>query len=756
MQSRAPSPHFSSRAMPAPRAAGLRGSVGSLRRRRVLQFAEGTAGDALPAPAPLTGQRRRIQEFQKRWERIRDDLPPQLTRSHIGMISIGGVIGTGLFLGSGAALHNGGPVGALIGYFIIGSVVYCLCVSIGEMIAFLPNVGGVVGLADLYVDPALGFSLGWAAWYNWSVTLPAEITAAVVVTGYWNSGKIPVAALTALFLALATIINCFPSRVYGSFEYHFSAIKVVTIVCIIVLTLVIDLGAGSSELRFFDTWKHPFADSYLGITGAAGRFLGFWAVLLQASFSFFGSEVPGIAAGEVIDATRNVPRALQRVWIRITLFYLGGIFCAGLLVDRDDPDLTNQDNSGTVRASPFVIAFQHAGMHWVSHVINAAVLLSAWSAAASDIYISSRFLFFLARQRHAPQIFASLLRYPRVPRVPQAPPEAEPSESGSDAEDEHGGAAEDVPEVHVDGPDDAAWTPEELYGPLKSPQLLSTQAVHVSVYPVSGSTSTLASGSATALPATEDGVRQPTPCPPPTPPEEDPADARAKPWFVLPLNAVLGSAAVGLLAFLNITGVGAQTAFNWMISVTSIASLQSWAGMMFTYIRWHQGTVHAENKYMDAQRLDIREEDLDDSPDADKIRKARLVIRQIQTIRVHRHRGQPYLAWWAFGICMLILFTNGWSVFLHTGWRIADVIDEEPKEYPSEQRPTDPVSNFLASYVPIPFFFLLLFGYKLIYQTRMISLDEMDFSRVNVDEDAQHDPEYTSPLARVLGWLLVS
>ncbi|PIL34843.1 transporter [Ganoderma sinense ZZ0214-1] len=124
-----------------------------------------------PARQRLQQQRERILQFQQRWERIKTDLPPQLSRKHIGMISIGGVIGTGLFLGSADALLNGGPVGAFLGYAVVGTVVYCLCVSVGEMIAFLPNVGGVVGLADLYVDPALGFSLGWAAWYNWSVTL---------------------------------------------------------------------------------------------------------------------------------------------------------------------------------------------------------------------------------------------------------------------------------------------------------------------------------------------------------------------------------------------------------------------------------------------------------------------------------------------------------------------------------------------------------------------------------------------------------
>ncbi|CAL1713792.1 unnamed protein product [Somion occarium] len=257
-------------------------------------------------------QRRHIAELQELWRHIKVDLPPQLSRRHIGMISIGGVIGTGLFLGSASALHNGGPLGALLGYVVVGSVVFGLCVSIGEMIAFLPNVGGPVGLADLYVDPALGFSLGWASWYNWT----AEISAATVVVGFWTKA-IPPWILTALFLFMATVVNCFPSHVYGELEFWFSTIKVLTIVIMIIVSLVLDIVPGQDGRSLgFSNWQEPFAQ-YLSLDGAKGRFLGFISVLMQAAFSFSGSEVPGIAAGEVIDATRNVPRALCRVWIRI-------------------------------------------------------------------------------------------------------------------------------------------------------------------------------------------------------------------------------------------------------------------------------------------------------------------------------------------------------------------------------------------------------------------------------------------------------
>ncbi|KAI0687057.1 amino acid permease-domain-containing protein [Earliella scabrosa] len=645
--------------------------------------------DPHPPPRPLWHQQRqRILQFQRRWDRIRSDLPPQLSRKHVGMISIGGVIGIGLFVGSADALRNGGPVGAVLGYTIVGTVVYCLCVSIGEMIAFLPNVGGVVGLADLYVDPALGFSLGWAAWYNWSVTLPAEITAAAVVISFWDEqAKLPVAAIGGVFLTIATIVNCFPSRVYGEMEYYLSCMKVITIVVIVLLCLLIDMGVSSAGPIGFRNWiTKPFPDSYLGIGGHAGHFLGFWAVIMQASFSFFGSEVPGIAAGEVIDATRNVPRALRKVWIRITLFYIGGVFSSGLVVPSDHVDLRVDD--GTGRRSPFVIAFKIAGWTGLSHAVNAAILLSAWSAAASDIYISSRFLFFLARRGHAPNFLAHLFRYPSSRAVS--------SQSDSDTD------RNDRSDADSDSDDDTAERElnRDTTG-LRENELLGQ---------------------------------------PPVRPQ--------KHTYVMPLASVLVSASVGLLTFLSYGKTGnAETVFNWLVSVASVASLQSWAGMLFTYIRWHQGTVYYERKHK--------------GQDTEAARNAQ---KHIADIKKNRQWGQPYLAWYAFILCMLVLFTNGWAVFVHQGWRIANVIDtpsvgadlaEEPASDSTlvKLSETERVSLFLSAYVPLPFFLLLTFGYKLIKQTEMIPLEKMTF-----DPGDRPDPEADVPkgkLEKLLAWLMI-
>ncbi|KAI0642859.1 amino acid permease-domain-containing protein [Trametes meyenii] len=628
-----------------------------------------------PPPSTLQRfqrQRDRILRSQRRWESIKADLPPQLSRSHIGMISIGGVIGTGLFLGSADALRNGGPIGAFLGYAIVGSVVYCLCVSIGEMIAYLPNVGGVVGLADLYVDPALGFSLGWAAWYNWSVTLPAEITAAAVVLGYWeNTAQIPVAAVSGCFLVIATAINCFPSRYYGSMEFYLSLLKVSTIVLIIFVGVIIDLGGSHQGRIGFRNWREqPFAPNYLGIEGTKGNFLGFWAVLMQASFSFFGSEMPGIAAGEVIHAPKNVPRALRMVWIRITLFYVCGIMCAGLLVPATDPGLAGDDHTG--RHSPFVIAFNRAGYKVLPDVVNACILVSAWSAAASDIYFGSRFLFYLARQGHAPSFLAHLFQLNKA----------------------------QVVEARSSGTEDTSDTSQQDSGDESSDESDSEEP-----------------GDEPS--SVEDGLGSPQ--------EDDDQDERST--YILPLASVLVSASVGFLTFLSSAAGSANAAFQWLVAVASVASLQSWAGMLYTYIRWHQGTTYAESKCTDADS-DVR--------------------KQIEVIKENRRWGQPYLAWYAFSLCMIVLFTNGWAVFVHSGWRIADVMGEDPPEYKAWEKEADPVSQFLSAYVPIPFFLLLTFGYKLIKQTQMTPLDEMVFIRGRVPPYDAKEDEPKNWLERVL------
>ncbi|EGN94272.1 hypothetical protein SERLA73DRAFT_96338 [Serpula lacrymans var. lacrymans S7.3] len=320
------------------------------------------------------------------------------------MISIGGVIGTGLFLGTASALRNGGPLGLLLGYVFIGSISYCVMISIGEMIAYLPIAGGHIKLAERFIDPAFSFALGWNFWYNWVVTLPAELSAAATLIDYWNH-NVSNGVWITMCLVIAVGINLSGVGVYGECEFIFCSIKVVTITGLIILGIIVDLGGGPNHDRIgFRYWRNPgLFVQYDGISGPKGRFLGWSAVVTQAAFSYVGTEVVAIAAAEAKNPRRNLPKAVRRVYIRILLFYIGGVFIIGLLVPSNEPLLNLAAENAS--ASPFVIAIDQAGIRGLSSVINAALLTSAWSAASGDLYISSRGLYGLAASGNASKIF---------------------------------------------------------------------------------------------------------------------------------------------------------------------------------------------------------------------------------------------------------------------------------------------------------------------------------------------------------------
>ncbi|KAG2079049.1 amino acid permease [Suillus decipiens] len=339
---------------------------------------------------------------------LRHALQRKLKNRQIAMISIGGVIGTGLFVGTANSLIYGGPIGMLLGYTVIASIVYCVMVTLGEMVAFLPIPGGHIKLAERFVDPAFSFAMGWNYWYIWAIVLPTEISAATLLINYWNH-TVNNSVWVVMCLVVVLVINMLGAGAYGEAEFIFASIKVITITSLIILGIVIDLGGGPNQDRIgFRYWKNPgpFAQ-YNDIEGAKGRFLGWWAVLTQAAFSFTGTEIVAIAAGEAKNPRRNLPKAIRRVYIRILLFYIGGTLVIGLLVPLNNPLL--KLNSGTAK-SPFVIAIETAGIKYLPSIINACLLTSAWSASSSDLYTASRAIYGLAASGNAPKFFLKTTR----------------------------------------------------------------------------------------------------------------------------------------------------------------------------------------------------------------------------------------------------------------------------------------------------------------------------------------------------------
>ncbi|OMP83881.1 Dicarboxylic amino acid permease [Diplodia seriata] len=325
-----------------------------------------------------------------------------LHQRHVSLIALAGAIGTGLFLGLGGSIQTGGPLGALLGYATVGLIVCAVQFALGEVTALLPVTGSFVRHAEFLVDPALGFAIGYNIVYgNW-LSIPAEISAICVLFQFWTDLNSAVWIVTIIVLTFAVGMSLI--RVYGEVEFFFAVLKILLIVFLIILGLVINLGGVPGVPRLgFHYWKTPgpFVE-YIG-TGSWGKFLGYWAVMSNAVFSFAGVESVAMAAAETRNPRRAIPNACKRVFARVSLFYILAVLIVGMLVASDDGRLS--DSSGTAAQSPFVIAASGAGIRAIPSVVNAVVITSAWSSSNQALLAGTRVLYGLALKRQAPAVF---------------------------------------------------------------------------------------------------------------------------------------------------------------------------------------------------------------------------------------------------------------------------------------------------------------------------------------------------------------
>lgn len=323
-----------------------------------------------------------------------------LTARHIQMISLGGCIGTGLFLNSGQNIAVAGPAGALIAYCVIGLMVYCLMTCLGEMATYMPVTGSFNHYATRFVDPALGFALGWNYWLSWAVTIAAEISAAATIINWWKS-IMPDPAWSTIFVLLILLINIVGVSLYGELEYWFAILKILIVLVFIIIAICVTTGGLGDQVIGFKYWTDPGA--------FAGGGLGVLNVLLSAGFSFMGTEIVGITAAEAKNPTKTVPRAIRNTFWRIIFFYIITIFLLGMCLPYNNPDLANED--GDPGTASFTLVFSLAGIQVGAHIINAVILISVLSAANSSLYTCSRTLLGLAKDGNAPKFLGRLNRW---------------------------------------------------------------------------------------------------------------------------------------------------------------------------------------------------------------------------------------------------------------------------------------------------------------------------------------------------------
>ncbi len=329
------------------------------------------------------------------------DLKRGLSARHMQMIAIGGAIGTGLFVASGATVSTAGPGGALVAYSVIGLMVLLLMQSLGEMTAHMPVSGSFQTYATRFVSPSFGFAMGWNYWFNWAITVAAELVAAGIVMSYWLP-DVPHWVWAAVFLALLTGLNALSARAYGEGEFWFATIKVITVLVFLVAGVAMILGIMGGNSPGFSNWtkgEAPFHGGWLSIV----------SVFMIAGFSFQGTELVGVAAGESRNPRRDVPRAIKSVFWRIMLFYVGAISVIGFLIPYTDPNLLRNGETD-VAYSPFTLVFERAGVAGAAAVMNAVILTAILSAGNSGLYASTRMLHSMALDGHAPKLFSRVNR----------------------------------------------------------------------------------------------------------------------------------------------------------------------------------------------------------------------------------------------------------------------------------------------------------------------------------------------------------
>ncbi|KAF5508092.1 putative proline-specific permease put4 [Colletotrichum fructicola] len=329
-----------------------------------------------------------------------------LSPRHVQLMAIGGSIGTGLWVGIGGVLSKAGPLSLVLGYTFWGLLfIWPLNLSVAEMCAYLPIRGSIFELASRFVDPALGFAMGWTYFFAGLMLVCTEYSAVATVIQYWNS-DINAAAWIAVAMVSCVAVNLIAVKYYGESEFIMASTKVVLLIGLCLVTLVTMSGGNPMHDAYgFRNWGDGnYIHSYF-TDGATGRFLGWWKVVIYAAFTIAGPDMIALAAGEIQNPRRTIPRVAKLIFYRLVGFYVVGVLCVGIICSSRDPGLLGAIENGEpgAGASPWVVGIKNLHIKALPDIINAFILLSGWSCGNAYLYSCSRTLYGLARDGQAPK-----------------------------------------------------------------------------------------------------------------------------------------------------------------------------------------------------------------------------------------------------------------------------------------------------------------------------------------------------------------
>jgi GABA permease len=320
---------------------------------------------------------------------VTHELSRTLKPRHVAMISIGGIIGAGLFVGSSAAIAATGPA-IVLSYLLTGILILLVMRMLGEMAVALPNVRAFTEFARVGLGPWAGFVAGWLYWYFWIITVAVEAIAGANILHSWIA--LPAWQLGLGLMAIMTAVNLMSARSYGEFEFWFSSVKVSAIIVFIMLAAAYAFG-----------WSSHQGPTFANLTSHGGFMpKGILTVLAGAVTVFFaltGAEITTVAAAESQEPSKAVAKMTTSVIVRILTFYVFSILLIVSVVPWDRI---------TVGNSPFTLALTTMSFSWASNAMSVIILTAVLSCLNSAFYVCSRVLFLLAEHGDAPQYLVQL------------------------------------------------------------------------------------------------------------------------------------------------------------------------------------------------------------------------------------------------------------------------------------------------------------------------------------------------------------
>src|SRR5271170_566310 len=321
---------------------------------------------------------------------LKNELSRSLKGRHLTMISIGGIIGAGLFVSSSTSIIAGGPA-SFISYTICGLLILLIMRMLGEMTTALPHVRSFTEFARAGLGDGAGFVVGWLYWYFWVLVVPVEAIAGAKILGHWLPQFTPLEIGLGL-MTVMTGVNLMSARSYAEFEFWFASIKVAAIIVFIVIAASFAFG-----------WSAPHGATFGNLTAYGGFTPNGWIAVLAAVptvfFAMTGAEITTIAAAESAQPGRAVARMGAAVIWRILVFYVVSVFFI-VSVTPWDTVLSGE--------SPFTLALNTMHVPWAPAVMTVIILTAVLSCLNSAFYVSSRVLFILADRGDAPQMLVKL------------------------------------------------------------------------------------------------------------------------------------------------------------------------------------------------------------------------------------------------------------------------------------------------------------------------------------------------------------